>query len=370
MAVQEMQSLSEELSCILDLRLLEDLRETQNILSSAAKNGFNHWVLAFSGGKDSSLVALLVTEMIKRRSIKDVEVDVVFSDTLMELPPFGENATALLSHITDVSAEHELPIRTHTVTPPVDQRFWFLIIGKGYPPPHNHFRWCTDRLKILPSKRVMKNIVGTGSTVLTGVRFGESDNRDSRLKVGMCSKDDSECGQGVWLNGDSKIGIPGLAPIAHWRTCKVWDFLMMADGLWGWPFKSLSRMYGDSPATRFGCWMCTLVKEDKALKAVTANAEWAHLTDLHTIRQKLLDEGRQDKNRIKQPNGALGRTSISFRREMLDDLIGLEKQLSTTLISAEEVEAIRAYWDVEQTVGNPYTSECKFWKWKSKTTDA
>ena len=358
-------SLVQELTRLGDKQLIANATETVRVLEKAAEEGRKHWVLAFSGGKDSSLVASLIVEMLKRNPGLDVKVDVVYSDTLMELPPFAQNALCLLQHIDEVSTRFSLPIKSHIAVAPIEQRFWFLVLGKGYPPPHNHFRWCTERLKIRPSRQVMKGIADEQSVVLTGVRFGESGNRDARMKGAMCSKDDSECGQGVWINGDSQMGLDGLAPVAHWRTCQVWDYLIMAAIEWGWPFKTLIKLYGDDGvATRFGCWMCTLVKEDKALKSVASHPEWANLITLNTMRQGLLEDGRKEENRIRKPNGEAGRSSVGFRRMMLDKLTNLEDSLDLQLISKEEVQAIQAYWAVEEELKTPYTHECKYWRWK------
>lgn len=355
-------TIADELAELNEKELKEVTQKSIEVFQSAAQD-HSHWVLAFSGGKDSTLVAILVFELLLRKSIENVQVDIVYSDTLMELPPFGDNAYSLLDYINDESKKHGLPIRTHSVSAPITQRFWFLIIGKGYPPPHNHFRWCTDRLKILPSRRIMKELINDTSIVLTGVRMGESDNRDGRLKAALCSKSDSECGQGAWYNGDSEMGIPGLAPIVHWRTCQVWDFLMVANRQWNWPLTSLTKMYGDSPATRFGCWMCTLVREDKALIAVTSQNEWKHLSALSDVRSTVLEEGRKEENRIFQPNGNIGRTSLSFRGRLLEQVLKLQDELGTALIDRDEVRAIQAYWKTEVQLGSPYNNDCKFWKW-------
>jgi DNA sulfur modification protein DndC len=93
---------------------------------------------------------------------------------MMELPPFGENALALIKYISEIGERNSLPLRTHMAAAPIEHRFWFLVLGKGYPPPHNHFRWCTERLKIWPSSRIMKKFITESSVVLTGVRWGES----------------------------------------------------------------------------------------------------------------------------------------------------------------------------------------------------
>jgi len=305
MVVTAPQSIADELSGLPDRELAANVVETTKVLTAAARAGHNHWIIAFSGGKDSSLVTCLAVELLRRRTVDNTRIDVVYSDTLMELPPFAENAISLLNFVRTLSSTHELPVHTHAVVAPMEHRFWFLVLGKGYPPPHNHFRWCTERLKIWPSQKMMKGLVSDSSIILTGVRWGESDSRDGRMKGQMCSKDDSECGLGLWLHSESMMGIQGLAPIAHWRTCKVWDFLLMADAWWGWPFRSLNKLYGQNGATRFGCWMCTLVKEDKALQAIIARDEWSALSVLNEVRTELLTEGRKQENRLTQPDGRL-----------------------------------------------------------------
>ena len=65
-----------------DKSLAEPLRTTAQTLLSAAMEGHKHWVLAFSGGKDSSAVAMLTVEFLRRKILNDIQVDVVYSDTL------------------------------------------------------------------------------------------------------------------------------------------------------------------------------------------------------------------------------------------------------------------------------------------------
>lgn len=356
-----------ELSVLPDSEILDNLQKTEEILQSAINDGLNHFIIAFSGGKDSSLMTTVVVEGIRRGTLKNVTVDIVYSDTLMELPPFAENAFALLEFISKISLRENLPIKVHKAVAPIEHRFWFLVLGKGYPPPHNHFRWCTERLKIWPNQKLISSFKNRTSVMLTGVRWDESNVRNGRMKAAMCStKNDSECGQGVWLNSNSSIGIPNLAPIAHWRTCKIWDFLLFADMEWGWPFKSLNKLYGENGSTRFGCWMCTLVKEDKALRSVVQHKEWEKFGALESIRQRILVEGRKPENRLLQPNGNAGRTNLEFRQNMLDNLLKLQNDLGVDLITPHEVDAIMAYWETEIFVGSPYTKECKYWKWNKQ----
>ena len=110
--------------------------------------------------------------------------------------------------------------------------------------------------------------------------------------------------------------------------------------------------------------MCPLVKEDKALQAVTRYSEWSKFSVLGNLRRKFLDHGRKEENRIIQSNGNPGLTSLAFRKQMLNELLETQERLGTQLITAEEVKAIQAYWGIERQAGTPYTSECKFWRWQ------
>jgi len=122
MVVNSLVSLMSEVSKFRDKELVASLRETTRVLKAAVTEGYNHWIIAFSGGKDSSLVAVLVVELLRRQTIRNVQVDLVFSDTLMELPPFGENAVALIKHISEIGGKNTLPLRTRSAVAPIEHR--------------------------------------------------------------------------------------------------------------------------------------------------------------------------------------------------------------------------------------------------------
>ena len=73
----------------------------------------------------------------------------------------------------------QLPIEAHLLKPIVKDTFWSNLIGKGYPAPRNGFRWCTDRLKINPANRFIREVVqSNGETILVlGTRKAESSKR-------------------------------------------------------------------------------------------------------------------------------------------------------------------------------------------------
>ena len=115
----------------------------------------NRWVITYSGGKDSTVLTILVLEFLKNHNTKDLTVDVVYSDTLVEIPPLHRIALNFLDYIEVCSNENNLKINTYHVTPLPEERFWVKVLGKGYPPPRPRFRWCTDRLKIRPTKPII-----------------------------------------------------------------------------------------------------------------------------------------------------------------------------------------------------------------------
>lgn len=64
-----------------------------------------------------------------------------------------------------------------TVMPPMDDRFFVYMFGRGVPPPSNTFRWCTPQLKVEPMESALKDLrdkYGQKFLMLTGVRIGES----------------------------------------------------------------------------------------------------------------------------------------------------------------------------------------------------
>src|SRR5208337_4460920 len=109
----------------------------------------------------------------------------------------------------------KLPIHCHIVKPKLEDRFWVNVLGKGYPPPHQRFRWCTNRLKIRPCEYgLRKHIIKGKTAIITGVRFGESHSRDQRLNA-SCVRG-GECGQGIWFEKSNRLGVGYLAPIINW----------------------------------------------------------------------------------------------------------------------------------------------------------
>ena len=138
------------------------------------------WIVAYSGGKDSTLLLQLVWEVAaadepaRRRPIY-----VVSNDTLVESPLVIDHLRRSLEVIRAAAGAAGLPITVKVTEPCIDQTFWVNVIGRGYIPPTRNFRWCTDRMKILPTNRLLERLVLTHgrAVLLIGTRRSESRNR-------------------------------------------------------------------------------------------------------------------------------------------------------------------------------------------------
>ena len=117
-------------------------------------DGNRPWILGFSGGKDSTMLLQLVWYTIAR--LKEAErirpIHIVCNNTLVENPRILEYVEKVLNNITKAAVKQKMPITVNQTTPRLEDSFWVNLIGKGYPAPNSMFRWCTERLKISPTK--------------------------------------------------------------------------------------------------------------------------------------------------------------------------------------------------------------------------
>lgn len=269
--------------------LIEDVKvEIKNVYKSDNRP----WVIGYSGGKDSTVVVQLIFEALSELPKEDLnkKVYVISSDTLVETPLIIQSINQTLRNIQDEALRRELPIETHKVKPMVEQSFWVNIIGKGYPSPNQQFRWCTDRLKIDPANQFIMNKVNAFGEVIMvlGVREDESITRGNVIR--------SHTVEGKVLMRHSTLSNAYVyAPIKAFSVDDVWDYLLNHKSPWGDDNFELHRLYQDSSSgecplvidksikesagscgnSRFGCWVCTVVNQDKALTGfIQSGQDW------------------------------------------------------------------------------------------------
>lgn len=247
------------------------------------------WIIGYSGGKDSTatlqLIWLALADLPLEKRGKDVHV--ISTDTLVENPVVAAWVQRSLEIMGQKAAEAHVPIKPHRLTPGVEDSYWVNLIGRGYPAPRNKFRWCTNRLKIKPSNSFISGIVKlSGEAILVlGTRKAESGRR----AINMTKHEKGRMRERLSPNSS----LPGslvYTPIEDWSNDDVWMFLMQVKNPWGYSNKDLLGMYAGASAdgecplvvdtstpscgdSRFGCWVCTLVGQDKSMTAMIRNDE-------------------------------------------------------------------------------------------------
>jgi len=243
------------------------------------------WLVGFSGGKDSTMVASLVVDAVLAQPLeaRKKPVTILCTDTRVEIPAIVEMVESTLARIRRFSEQNNLNIEVKLLRPPPEQSFWVNIIGRGYPPPNRIFRWCTQRLKIDPVTTFVNQRMGHwGEAILhLGARRAESATRAQTMagrekRNGLCRHPDLPC---VWVSN----------PIEHLTTEEVWAYLLQKPNPWGGDNRALYKLYasasnGECPIqidtstpscghSRFGCWTCTVVERDKASEGLLASGD-------------------------------------------------------------------------------------------------
>ena len=331
------------------MRLYEKVHNSMLSFKKAFESGYIHWIIMYSGGKDSTTCLVLAFESILQEKLNVQRIDVIYADTLLEIPVLKEHALSFLGFLKEFQRISELPFYIKVVKPKVEESFWVCLIGKGYPPPHQKFRWCTKRLKIMPVENFIKNCsIHTNTIVITGVRFGESMDRDKRIK-NYCKRG-GECGQGLWMFKNNGVISTSMAPIVHWTDCNVWDFLNFVAPEYGYKTQDLESIYNGRD-TRFGCWICTVVRHDKTMSRISSKNNWSYLKVLLNLRNFIWQVCQKTESRYLRPNGTKGRLSLSTRKLILSKVLECQEKLNRPLISHDELKIIYEYW------ANPHYGE-------------
>ena len=170
--------------------------------------------------------------------------------------------------------------------------------------------------------------------------------------------------------------------ISELTTDDVWDILgsNQRKTAWGGDNNQLISLYagadsGECPfagistkdqqqqscgQSRFGCWVCTVVKEDKSLNGFikSGHKELRPLADFRKWLMDIRDQGeyrekkRRDGTVYYTKNNALGYGPFTWevRQMILRRLLKTQIKMNYELITMEELQAIDRIWDEEKDI--------------------
>lgn len=284
----------------------------------------------YSGGKDSTCVALLMLEATRRAKeagIAQARHYIATSNTTIENPSLSNHLHIALEEMSAFCEDQGLDIEVHIAEPSLSAQFVVSHIGRGtlIRTPENGVkkdratgknktaRACADDWKLVPLGRLRtlleREAIASGfrePIVLLGTRYSESSARaglmsqrqESHLEVSR-----------------HKDGYLTLSCIADWDLSDVWDMVSMFSDARFIPFPSplsvrtIQRMIdlyragnegtcgvtigdgGNKSAcgSRFGCAFCCVTGErDKSMESMIQEPEHAHLAGLNRFRNYLL----------------------------------------------------------------------------------
>ncbi|KAA6338056.1 hypothetical protein EZS27_013916 [termite gut metagenome] len=332
------------------------------------------WIIGFSGGKDSTALLQLVWLAVKQipPDERHREIYVVCNDTLVENPIIQKYVDDVLIKIEQSAVEQGLPIKIQKTIPRLEDSFWVNVIGRGYPVPNNTFRWCTDKMKIKPTSRfIIEQVVENGEAIiLIGTRSSESATRAKSIKKHE-------------IRGKRLTKHPHhtntfvYSPIKDLMLEEVWYIINSMTSPWGADNSKLFQIYFDASAddyecptmvtdkshsscgqSRFGCWTCTVVKEDKSLTA-QVNKGQAWLKPLLDLRSNMFDDRNISENReptrrngqsaVTEEGHNQGNYTIAYRAKLLEQTLIAQREIQKEnkgieLITNQELIAIQVIW--------------------------
>jgi DNA sulfur modification protein DndC len=339
------------------------------------------WIIGYSGGKDSTASLQLIWRAVAalpEASRRFKPIYVISTDTLVENPVIAMWVELSLKRMELAAHEQGLKIIPKRLTPDLGNRFWVNLIGKGYPAPRAKFRWCTDRLKISASTKFIQELSeANGEAILVlGQRRGESAVRDKVIDNYQQSTRDK-----LSRNKDPKLSrVWVYLPIETWSSDDVWEYIIENPNPWGINNQDLFDIYrGATPDaecpivvdrstpscgdSRFGCYVCTMVAQDKSMAAMIQNdQDKAWMQPIMDFRDRFLAVDDRNLRDFRRMNGRIilmndrlvhGPYTQERRVELLRELLRTQKTVQREmegleLIQLDELEEIRRQWVVEK----------------------
>ncbi len=300
------------------------------------------WVIGYSGGKDSTAVVKLVFQSLLRIKHARKPVTVIYCDTGVEIPMASALAKSALNDLEIEAARLAVPIVVKVLSPPINERFWVKVLGRGYPPPTDKFRWCTDRLRIDPVTRFLSSVDSESAVVVLGVRDSESATRSLTLS-------ENRTQDPFWKTQRGERNRRLFMPILDYSLLDVWHANLMLELPMALRAEEVADLYasasGECPTirdakgapcgkARFGCWTCTVAKNGTTLRNLIASG---HSTLQPLLEYRLWLEKHRNTprhRRTKRRNGAPGPgpMTLTWRRLALAKLLRAQSRSGFSLL--------------------------------------
>lgn len=336
-------------------------------------DGDHPWQVAYSGGKDSTVVAALVFKsllMLKPEQRKR-KIYITSSNTHLDMTtyPLKKREFQKMSNVIKL---FDLPIEIVELSADIKNSFQFLVLGIGYCLPQGNMnRWCTERLKIKPAEDFAKSI--NPSLTLLGVRSSESRNREASINKFSVSK---------YMGSNNTF-----MPIVDFTLDDVWSFLHTEKTPWG-DAEEISQLYKDATGecglrkktagrgekaddpcgARTGCVICPVVTIDKSTKELAKKYPW--FQPFVDIRNAMIEMYQDPTNRAGYRRNGVemfygeGNFNIRARMKLFDMFMEaqiLHEQIANQFgeepqpifYSDELITAIKEQWEKDAR-DNPY----------------
>lgn len=355
------------MSILNDLDISKLVETTKNKIKRIYLQDNIPWIIGYSGGKDSTCATQIIIdtllELKKEKSKLSKKVYIISSDTMVETPMIINTIERTINGINSLAKKNNLPVEASIVRPDYDRGFWANLIGRGYPCPNQTFRWCTDRMKIEPANKFTESVIGEygEAVMILGVREGESNSRDRVLENHTIEGKD-------FMRHTTQANSYVFAPIRQFTKDDVWNYLLSNKSPWGGDNEELFKLYSDSLSgeecpimmseedkkkttcgnSRFGCWVCTVVSEDKSLTGfIRSGITWLKpLLDYRNWLYSIRDD--EDKRMKRRANGSIYFCKIN-KLENGDLVISAKGNRSKNIIknlNGEWVDSFGTKWNV------------------------
>lgn len=316
--------------------------------------------VGFSGGKDSSAVVKILLSALRLLKGKGPRVEIIYCDTGVENPIIDRFVKGTLRKLDKECRATKVRAATKVIRPQTTQSFFVRIIGRGYPPPTNSFRWCTTDIRIRPFQHFLRSQTDR-TLIAVGTRMGESAQRDRSMKKASASS------TGLEFYQRQRDGFPGatlFTPIIDFSVEDVWSSLVDLEFPKAIDVGKLAKLYkdggGECPAirdfkdkpcsrARFGCWTCTVVRRDRSsenmisqghdeLRPLLAFREW--LTSIRNVSEYRCRLRRSGKD-------GPGPFTLKARSMLLARITSLEAEIGKVLLSSDQRAEIERLWKLD-----------------------